>query len=58
MKNKWKVVLLIVVIIASVGILSVLSFRVRKIRRLHLEEQVNTANSDIKVQEKRGLICL
>ena len=55
MKNKWKVVLLIVVIIASVGILSVIIIQSSQNTAIALEEQVNTANSDIKVQEKRRI---
>lgn len=55
MKNKWKVVLLIVVIIASVGILSVIIIQSSQNTAIALEEQVNTAKSDIKVQEKRRI---
>lgn len=55
MKNKWKVVLLIVAIIASVGILSVIIIQSSQNTAIALEEQVNTANSDIKVQEKRRI---
>lgn len=55
MKNKWKIVLLIVAIIASVGILSVIIIQSSQNTAIALEEQVNTANSDIKVQEKRRI---
>lgn len=55
MKNKWKIVLLIVAIIASVGILSVIIIQSSQNTAIALEEQVNIANSDIKVQEKRRI---
>ena len=51
--NKWKLVLIIVAGILAVILLCVFSVQGAQNKAFALEEQVNTAQSDIKVQEKR-----
>lgn len=53
MKNSWKVVLIVAAGIIAVILLCVLGVQSSQNRAFSLEEQVNTADSDIKVQEKR-----
>lgn len=55
MKNKWKVVVLVVAIIVSLGVLGVFVVQSAQNKAIALEEQVNTAHSDIEVQEKRRI---
>ena len=55
MKNKWKVVLLTLAIVLSVGCLGVVVVQNSQNSAIALEEQVNTAKSDIEVQEKRRI---
>lgn len=52
MKN-WKVFLITIVGIISVALLCVFGVQSAQNKAIALEEQVSTANSDIKVQEKR-----
>lgn len=51
--NKWKLVLIILVGILAVILLCVFGVQGAQNTAFSLEEQVNTAQSDIKVQEKR-----
>lgn len=53
MKNSWKVVLIVAAGIIAVILLCMLGVQNSQNRAFSLEEQVNTADSDIKVQEKR-----
>ncbi len=56
MKNQstnWKVILIIAVSVIAVILLSVFCVQGAQNKAYSLEEQVNTADSDIKVQEKR-----
>lgn len=53
MKNNWKLILIIVVGIAAVALMTVFGVQSSQNKAFALEEQVNTASSDIKVQEKR-----
>lgn len=53
MKNSWKVVLIILVAVLSVGILGVFWVQGAQNNAFSMEEQVSVASSDIKVQEKR-----
>lgn len=54
MKNtNWKVVALIGAGVAAVVLLSVFAIQGTQNKAIALEEQINTAQSDIKVQEKR-----
>lgn len=52
-KNNWKVVLIVVSGIVAVILLGVFCVQSSQNRAFALEEQVNTADSDIKVHEKR-----
>lgn len=52
-KNNWKVALIVAAGIVAVILLGVFCVQSSQNRAFALEEQVNTANSDIKVQEKR-----
>lgn len=52
-KNNWKIALIVAAGIAAVILLCVFDVQSSQNRAYALEEQVNTANSDIKVQEKR-----
>lgn len=52
-KNNWKVALIVAVGIVAVILLGVFCVQSSQNRAFALEEQVNTADSDIKVQEKR-----
>ena len=52
-KNNWKVALIVVVGIIAIILLGVFCIQSSQNRAFTLEEQVNTADSDIKVQEKR-----
>lgn len=52
-KSSWKLILIIVAGILAVVMLSVFGVQSSQNKAFSLEEQVNTADSDIKVQEKR-----
>ena len=52
-KENWKVLLIVLAGVFSVTLLFVFSVQGAQNRAFALEEQVNTAESDIKVQEKR-----
>ena len=52
-KNNWKVALIVEVGIITIILLGVFCIQSSQNRAFTLEEQVNTADSDIKVQEKR-----
>lgn len=52
-KSNWKLVLIIVAGIAAIVLLGVFTVQNSQNKAFSLEEQVNTASSDIKVQEKR-----
>lgn len=52
-KTNWKLFLIIGAGIVSVILLCIFGVQSSQNRAIALEEQVNTANSDIKVQEKR-----
>ena len=51
--NKWKLPLIIGVGVTAVILLCVFGVQSSQNKAIVLEEQVNTAQSDIKVQEKR-----
>ena len=53
MKNNWKLVLIIGTGVVAVILLCVFGIQSSQNKAFALEEQVNTAQSDIKVQEKR-----
>lgn len=53
MKNNWKLWLIILAGILSIILLCVFGVQSSQNKAFSLEEQVNTASSDIKVQEKR-----
>ena len=53
MKNNWKLVLIIGAGVMAVILLCVFGIQSSQNKAFALEEQVNTAQSDIKVQEKR-----
>ena len=53
MKNNWKLVLIIGAGVIAVILLCVFGIQSSQNKAFALEEQVNTAQSDIKVQEKR-----
>ena len=53
MKNNWKLVLIIGAGVVAVILLCVFGIQSSQNKAFALEEQVNTAQSDIKVQEKR-----
>lgn len=52
-KNNWKVALIVAAVIVAVILLCVFGVQSSQNGAFVLEEQVHTANSDIKVQEKR-----
>lgn len=52
-KNNWKLVLIIFAGIIAVGLLCMFGIQSSQNKAFTLEENVNTATSDIKVQEKR-----
>ena len=52
-KSSWKLILIIVAGILAVVMLGVFGVQSSQNKAFSLEEQVNTADSDIKVQEKR-----
>lgn len=54
-KTNWKLPLIIGVGVAAVILLCVFGVQNNQNRAIALEEQVNTASSDIKVQEKRRI---
>ena len=54
-KNNWKVALIVAVGIIAIILLGVFCIQSSQNRAFTLEEQVNTADSDIKVQEKRRI---
>lgn len=51
--NAWKVVLIVIAGVIAVGLMTVIGIQGTQNKAIALEEQVNTASSDIKVQEKR-----
>lgn len=51
--NAWKVVLIAIAGVIAVGLMAVFGIQGTQNKAIALEEQVNTASSDIKVQEKR-----
>ena len=53
MKNGWKVVLLVIAAIVATVLAGVFAVQGSQNKAFSLEEQVNSAESDIKVQEKR-----
>lgn len=53
MKNAWKVVLIVFVGVLAVLFMGVFGVQGFQNKAISYEEQVNTAESDIKVQEKR-----
>jgi len=53
MKKNWKLCLIILAGILSIILLCVFGVQSSQNKAFSLEEQVNTASSDIKVQEKR-----
>lgn len=53
MKNTWKLWLIIAAGIVSVVMMCVMGVQSSQNKAFALEEQVNTASSDVKVQEKR-----
>ena len=55
MKTNWKMILIIAAGIAAVVLATVFGVQSTQNRAIALEEQVNTASSDIKVQEKRRI---
>ena len=55
MKTNWKMILIIAVGIAAVVLATVFGVQSTQNKAIALEEQVNTALSDIKVQEKRRI---
>lgn len=52
MKN-WKLLLIVATVVIAVVMLCVFSFQGVQNKAISLEEQINTAQSEIKVQEKR-----
>lgn len=52
-KSNWKVVLIVIAIIIASGITGVLGVQSVQNKAISLEEAVQTADSDIKVQEKK-----
>lgn len=52
-KSSWKLILIIVAGILAVVMLGVFGVQSSQNKAFSLEEQVNTADSDIKVQKKR-----
>ena len=53
MKFSWKLCLIIVAVIAAVALLFVFAFQGVQNKAIGLEEQITTAKSEIKIQEKR-----
>lgn len=53
MKFSWKLCLIIVAVIAAVALLFVFAFQGVQNKAIGLEEQITTAQSEIKIQEKR-----
>lgn len=53
LKNNWKLVLIVAVGVLAVVLMIVFGVQSSQNKAISLEEQVNTAQSDIKVQEKR-----
>ena len=53
MKNFWKVILIVLAIIVSVSLMCVVGVQGAQNKAYAMEEQVEAAHSDIKVQEKR-----
>lgn len=52
-KNTWKLVLIVVAAVISLGVLCVFGIQSSQNKAIVFEEQVYTASSDIKIQEKR-----
>lgn len=53
MKSNWKLGLIIAAAVAAVVILCIFGIQSAQNKAISLEEQVNTASSDIEIQEKR-----
>lgn len=53
MKSNWKLVLIVLVSVIFVGLMSIFAIQGYQNKAFVLEEQVNTAASDVEVQEKR-----
>lgn len=53
MKFSWKLCLIIIAVIAAIALLCVFAFQGVQNKAIGLEEQITTAKSEIKIQEKR-----
>lgn len=53
MKFSWKLCLIILAVIAAAALLAVFAFQGVQNKAIGLEEQITTAQSEIKIQEKR-----
>lgn len=53
MKFSWKLCLIIIAVIAAIALLCVFAFQGVQNKAIGLEEQITTAQSEIKIQEKR-----
>ena len=53
MKFSWKLCLIIIAVIAAITLLLVFAFQGVQNKAISLEEQITTAQSEIKIQEKR-----
>lgn len=53
MKFSWKLCLIIIAVIAAIAMLFVFAFQGVQNKAIGLEEQITTAQSEIKIQEKR-----
>ena len=58
MKNSWKNVVLVVVGVIVLGIMAVFIIQSSRNKAITLEQAVETAESDIRVQEKRRIDLL
>lgn len=55
MKNSWKIALIVLAGIIAVALMAVVGIQGVQNKAIALEEQVSTADADIKVQEKRRI---
>lgn len=55
MENSWKIILIVIVGIIAVPLMVVVGIQGVQNKAIALEEQVSSADSDIKVQEKRRI---
>lgn len=53
MKFSWKLCLIIIAVLAAIALLCVFAFQGVQNKAIGLEEQITTAQSEIKIQEKR-----